>query len=362
VLVIGWKRFSQPIASMLEAMGATVDVVDEDSLERLQELKSAENIRARFDVVWLAPLDHFWKLVEPAIGDGLAEAVKQGVGFIHSGGNASFHGGAAKGAALDLTRLAEILPVAIRTQGEDVVYPDYMNNGQPAGETAIKEIHVVDPTWTDASLNQFGLSGYNQVEAKLESKVELTVEGNPLLATGQYGKGRTVAFTGFTPAWEAPGPDYLDEQFDEMPVSQAYFGIFAQMLAAATGRQAAIPWPEVLAAREKPLFQMLKEQPATTMHIDAPKISAAGNSATLALNLKNGANYARLVRMRIEWDGPQPYLSLYNDNYFDLFPGESRQVSLELSFPGKLTAPARGRLIVSGSNLEASETPITVNP
>ena len=364
VLVIGWSRDARPIISILEALGAKVDAIDELSLDRLAELKDPAAIRAKYDVVWLAPMDHFWKLVEPAMGNGLAEAVKQGVGFIHSGGNAAFHGGEAVSACLDLTRIAEILPVKLHAQNEDVVYPAF-KAGQPLPITqqTIKDIKVVDPAWTDAGLNDFGIEGYNLVDSRPESKVELTTEGNPLLVTGQYGQGRTVAFTGFTPTWDSPGEDFLDEQFDNMPVSRAYFGIFAQMLAAATGSQPAISYKDVLAAREKPLFQILKEQPAATVECGEPLAAkASGNSATLSVNLKDTRSYARLVRLRVEWDGPQPYIQLYSDNYFDLLPGQAKPVSLELAFPEKLIAPVHGRLIVAGSNVLPTEIPITVNP
>jgi beta-mannosidase len=364
VLLIGWKLYTQPIAAMLEALGARVDVIDEASLSRLEELRSAETIRAEYNVVWLAPLDHFWKLVNPAMGDGLAEAVRQGVGFIHSGGNAAFHGGAAKAACLELTRLAEILPVTLRTQNEDVVYPAYnAGDALPPELATIKEIRVTDPAWTDAGLEKYGLPGYNQVEPKPQSKVELTVEGHPLLVTGRYGKGRTVAFTGFTPSWEAPGPDFLDEQFDGMPASRAYFVIFGQMLAAATGDRPSTAYSAVLAAREKPMFQMLKELPTAELKTGAGlEAKAHGNSTTLTIDLKSGNRYARLVRLRAVWDGQQPYLSMYGDNYFDLLPGEAKTISLEMKFPEKLSAPVHGRLIVAGSNTPATEIPITVNP
>jgi uncharacterized membrane protein len=364
VLVMGWRRFTLPIASMLEALGASVDVIDEASLDRLSELKNADALRSKYDVIWLGPLDHFWKLVEPQIGDGLTEAVRQGVGFIHSGGEAAFHGGAARAACLELTRLAELLPVQLLTQNEDVVYPPYQAGQElPFNLGSIKEIHVVDPAWTDAGLKEFGVPGFNQVEPKPEEKVAMTVEGHPLLVTGQYGQGRTVAFTGFTPSWEAPGADFLDEQFENLPVSRAYFGLFAQMLAAAMGDRPVVGYSEVLAVREKPLFQMLKELPAASLKTGS-KLEGKGNGrrAEVSIDLANGPEYARLIRLRAEWDGPQPYLSIYSDNYIDLLPGEKKSIALELAFPEDVTMQIRGRIVVEGSNLAASEIPITVNP
>lgn len=364
VLLIGWNKFDQPIAAILRALGAQVDTINESSLPRLAELTDARAIRARYDVVWLAPLDFFWKLLDPAMGDGLAEAVRQGVGFIHSGGNASYHGGEAVTACLDLTRIAEILPVTLRTANEDIVYPPFVA-GQPTPieQQRIHEIKSVDPEWSASGLNDYGLPGYNLVDERADAKVVLTIEEHPLVAFGQYGRGRTVAFTGFTPTWDAPGEDFLDEQFDNLPVTRAYFGIFGQILAAATGNKPTMGFADLLAARQKPLFQMLKEEAATTMQVARPIVAKANeNAAMLSLNLQNGKNYARLVRLRAEWDGMQPYMSLYGDNYFDLFPGQAKQISLELGFPAKLTAPVRGKVIISGSNLSPTTIPITVNP
>ncbi len=108
---------------------------------------------------------------------------------------------------------------------------------------------------------------------------------------------------------------------------------------------------------------MLKELPAAKLETGAAiQATASGNSATLAIDLKGENRYARLIRMRAVWDGQQPYLSMYSDNYFDLFPGEAKTVSLDLKFPASLTAPLHGRLILAGSNMAATEIPITVNP
>jgi hypothetical protein len=364
LLLIGWSQFTQPIASMLEATGATVDVVNEASLDRLAELRSPDTLRRKYDVVWLAPLDHFWKLVDSGIGDGLVTAVSQGVGFIHSGGDAAYHGGAARAACLDLTPLAELLPLKLRTQNEDVVYPAYKAGQElPLALGTIKGIQVTEAGWMDAGLKEFGIPGFNAVDRKLEGKVVMTVEGWPLLVTGRYGQGRTVAFTGFTPSWEAPGDDFLDEQFVNMPATRAYFGLFAQMLAAATGDRPVTDYAEVLAAREKPLFQMLKELAPARLEVGRMlQAKVSSQRAKIIIDLRNGGNYARLVRLRAEWEGPQPYMSLYGDNYFDLLPGERRLISLELAFPENITTPARGRLIMEGSNVVPSEIPITVNP
>jgi hypothetical protein len=108
---------------------------------------------------------------------------------------------------------------------------------------------------------------------------------------------------------------------------------------------------------------MLKELPAATLQSGtALKAKVSGNGARVSVDLTEGHEYARLVRLRAVWDGPQPYMSMYSDNYFDLMPGEAKSISLELQFPEKLLAPVHGRLIMAGSNMAASEIPITVNP
>ena len=53
VLLIGEKQFSFPIARMAEAAGIDVDVIQEESIHRLAELKNPDAIRAKYDVVWL---------------------------------------------------------------------------------------------------------------------------------------------------------------------------------------------------------------------------------------------------------------------------------------------------------------------
>ena len=68
--------------------------------------------------------------------------------------------------------------------------------------------HVGDPghpivaglggTWPD-------LLGYNEVQTKPEGEVIVRVGGDPLIAVGSFGKGRSVAFTSDCgPHWAPP--------------------------------------------------------------------------------------------------------------------------------------------------------------
>lgn len=78
---------------------------------------------------------------------------------------------------------------------------------------------------------------------------------------------------------------------------------------------------------------------------------ASRQTARFTIDLESGRVYSRLLRTRAEWEGPQPYLSLYSDNYFDLFPGERKYITLEVVFPAQINEPVVGRLLASGHSL-----------
>ncbi len=80
-------------------------------------------------------------------------------------------------------------------------------------------------------LRHYGLIGFNQVTARAGSRTELSIAGEPLLVTGKYGAGKTVAFTGFTPAADAYSALPIDQYLIAEPQGRAYFVLFADMLA-----------------------------------------------------------------------------------------------------------------------------------
>jgi hypothetical protein len=52
---------------------------------------------------------------------------------------------------------------------------------------------------------------------------------------------------------------------------------------------------------------------------------------------------------------------MYSDNYFDLFPGEEKEVAVEMFLPNEDVAyPLEGRIVVEGGNLERFDIPIQV--
>src|SRR5262249_20297843 len=154
VLLIGQRKYSVPIAELIRATGVRVDVIDERSFDELARLRNADELRQKYDVVWLASFDSLWKVLDDGEAEGLKKAVQEGVAFIHSGGRGSFHGGFGEGACLDFTPLADVLPVDVR-KGYDLVF------GQASARTtmfsefaAIKDIHPShrEEEWSDGGL------------------------------------------------------------------------------------------------------------------------------------------------------------------------------------------------------------------
>ena len=80
-----------------------------------------------------------------------------------------------------------------------------------------------------------------------------------------------------------------------------------------------------------------------------------------SVQLNNSDHYARLVRIRTEWEGEvdaRSNLLLYDDNYLDLAPNESRTVHAILPLTGDTVQQLTGKLYVQGTNLAPVEIPL----
>ena len=376
ILLIGENRYSLPIAHMVQGMGLDVDVIEQASIHQLADLRDPKELKAKYALVWLASFDSFWKFLDLEEAQGLSQAIRQGLGFVHTGGPGSFHGGLGHAALLDLTPLAEALPVILNPRNDLFL-------AQPALE-AVETMQTRPPIrdarlapgapaeWDPAELNEHGVEGFNRVEVKADSEELMTISGNPLLVIGRYGEGRTAAFMGFTPEYverrsdldtQVVFPYLLDQEFVSDPKTRAYFALFMKILAAVIGERPATPYDEIVEARSKPLFQTLKEQPAAMLQpTKAVEATVKGKKANGTLTLSNGPGYARLVRMRVEWNAPElqvPYLVTYSDNYFDLMPAETREISIEFWLPEGADGLLQGHVIIAGSNLAPVQVPVT---
>ena len=116
------------------------------------------------------------------------EAVEGGMGALFLGGWLSFSGEMGKG-GWNRTRLREILPVRC------LEYEDLVENTE--GFTAVAT-EPGKPVFADLELDTFApILGYNQTLPREDCPVLLTVRetGDPLVAGGQFGRGRTLAYT-----------------------------------------------------------------------------------------------------------------------------------------------------------------------
>jgi beta-mannosidase len=364
VLLIGQSTSTTPIAEMLRGVGVKVDVRDEESVGRFDDLADGAALHAKYDVVWLATFENFAKVLDPAVANGIKDAVSAGTGFIHSGGEASYHGGNARQALIELTALADLLPVAIQNR-DDLVFGEHTLDDTLQSEAGLRDIQASEGTsWPGlALLRHYGVEAFNQVSPRPGSHTLLTVHGEPLLVDGQFGKGHTVSFTGFTPS-HARNNYLLGQQLIRDPGNRAFFETFIGLVALASGQQPVLSSEELLDANEKPLFQTLKEQPETKIDVSFDLVTGPRTlqvAGTRQIILKNGASYAHLVRLRMEWDpkGPQPYLTEFSDNAFEMLPGEEKTIVLSWRMVAPEQHPS-GTLIVDGAN--ATQVQVPLNP
>lgn len=362
VLLIGQSSFAAPIAEMLRGAGVTVDIRDQESVGHFDELADGAALHAKYDVIWLAPFENFEKVFDPVAAEGVKQAVSAGTGFIHTGGESSYHGGQARQALVELTPLADLLPVTIQNSNDLVYGPHTIDDGLQT-EAGFKDITAAaGKDWMSLPLlDHYGLRAFNRVTARPDSETLLRIHNLPLLVTGKFGKGRTISFTGFTPVQDPKLNFMLSQQLVRDPTNRAYFETFIAMLALASGQEPAVPITALLDATEKPLFQTLKEQSATRIGVQVEPGAAATAQAggSRLVKLKNGDSYAHLVRLRVEWDSktPQPYLTQFDDGAFEMLPGEEKIVGFSWRMPDGSGA-ASGTLIVDGANVMPTEVPL----
>ncbi|MCL2659485.1 MAG: glutamine amidotransferase [Acidobacteriaceae bacterium] len=340
VLLISTHRYGGALANDLRDVGVDLDVIDQEQLDRLGELRNAVELEKKYDVIWLGSFEALWKVLDDDMAEGVAQAVKDGVGFVHTGSESSFHGGDTMASCLDFTKLADVLPVKVREAHDDI---DLLNTS--------KDLRVFASGWTDAGLKQMGVASFNEVETKPGSDVVMKFMDWPLLVTGLYGKGHTVAFMGYTP---------YDNKSDEA----TWRALYSQMLLAATGENPQYRYAWVM-GNEKPVFQLLKEQPEASVKATPAAIASTAKNGTASFKVEvaNGGSFARLLRMRIEWNDAMSHepIVMYGDNYFDLFPHESKEVAVDVAMPEGFTGTARGTLILEGTNVPESRIPVSLS-
>ncbi|WP_425060193.1 hypothetical protein SCACP_08620 [Sporomusa carbonis] len=125
----------------------------------------------------------------------LKDFVSKGKGFMMIGGYMSFSGIEGKARYKD-TPVEEILPVTLMAGDDRVELPQ---GGIPAVAAPQHPVLAGLPAAWPFFL------GYNKLVAKPDAQVVVTLNGDPFVAAGSYGQGRTLAFASdCAPHWGPP--------------------------------------------------------------------------------------------------------------------------------------------------------------
>ncbi len=124
----------------------------------------------------------------------IRDYVLNGGGLLMIGGYLTFSGVDAKGKWHD-TAVQEVLPVEVLS------VDDRMEHCEGVRPVTVKEHEALK----DISGEWPEVLGYNKTVAKPEADVAATVEGDPFIAFGKYGKGKSAVFTtDCAPHWAPP--------------------------------------------------------------------------------------------------------------------------------------------------------------
>jgi beta-mannosidase len=368
VLVVGTPEWAQPVADYLTNLGASVTrVIYEPTVIRGPENPfpaSPEELRQNHAVIWLAGFDDYWREAPEGVTQAIVEAVESGVTFIHSGSWGSFHGGSERAAALDLTPLAQLLPVEVQHDNDVVPKTSYRTgneiNAPPpswpghivASDTAPQWLRDVDFTGLVSAGESKDSSspglGFHLLNPRPEAAVLLYMGGHPLLVSGHYGKGRTLAYLGFSP--EGPArrggggagsmsvrdrqPTIVDRAIRSSAEGRLFTIVAASLLALASGEDPPVPVKELLETRATPLYETLKNAPRPGWPNVSLSWTREGEGHIQArIRIENkSTQFFRGFRLRFE--GPDflsgRVLTLWSNQYFDLLPGEGVEASVAL--------------------------------
>ena len=195
-----------------------------------------------------------------------AAAIEGGVGLVHTGGQASFHGGDGRGGLLDYTALDAVLPVVLQPHDGIWDYVPTLDEG-----TARTTLGI--------ALDGFSVPLFHRTTARPDAVVHATIDGGryPLLVTGRHGRGLTAVFAAglvkplrkfgveFRDPLEVEPPWARDDIRRYSPYWRGTLQLALGLLAAATGHE--LPEPAyVLAERlRKPLFEQLADLSQTSL-------------------------------------------------------------------------------------------------
>lgn len=124
----------------------------------------------------------------------IRDYVRTGGALLMVGGYLTFSGVDAKGKWQD-TAVQEVLPVQVLATDDRM---EHCEGVRPVTVTEHEVFDGLDKEWPR-------ILGYNRTIAKPEAQVLATVCGDPFIAVGEYGEGRSAAFTtDCAPHWAPP--------------------------------------------------------------------------------------------------------------------------------------------------------------
>ena len=350
VLLLGQARYNEPILeAFADVAGVEFDVVDERT-RHPRDSAWSEGLVGRIDAIWFSGWDYAAHQFRLSEWENLAAAVAEGVGFVHTGSQGSFHGGDGRGAMLDITALGDVLPVTLRSH--DGIW-DYVPRVEDCG--AERRLGI--------TLDGLAPPLFHRTTARAGAEVLAKVdEIYPLLVTGRHGAGATVAFTGgLVQPLRKFGVEFRDPLEVEPPWSRTDIRAYSPfwpgtlqlglgMLVAATGQALSALIPEIVEATSRPLFESLAELPATELAARVDSLVQIGRVSTGLVEVENvGQIVARLVRGRVWSEHTNDHRFL--DGFVDLLPGETARLRFECA-----GAPS----VVSGVELRAQNGATTV--
>jgi uncharacterized membrane protein len=193
--------YSDSAHYLRDALNAAADIKLEHirSSESIRDMPSTADEYKKYDCVILSDLGFNSVNLQPGntgamripMGpdriQGLHDYVVQGGGFMMVGGWLSFSGIQGKG-LWGGTKIEEIMPVTCEPRGVDdriEVTQGYQLKLNDPGHPIVKGLPWDKP---------YMFLGYNKTHLRSESHLIASYNGDPLLATGKAGKGRSIIF------------------------------------------------------------------------------------------------------------------------------------------------------------------------
>jgi hypothetical protein len=222
------------------------------------------------------------------------------------------------------------------------------------------------PEWLrDVQWRDLAPANFHMLSAKPGSEVLLKLDDLPLLVTGRYGKGRTIAYLGFSPQ-EIPSstvkPLVLDRAIRESEEGRLFAIISASLLSLASGETPSVPIETMIEDRARPLFENLMQgNPAGGPKVAARWVFNADGKPHVRIHITNGDAFNFGLRVRLSSAGIEDgrVLPLWTDQYFNLLPHESVDADVTLWLHG---GAVREPMMIVAQTIDGAESSTPLRP